>query len=81
VAHRQLNIRLDIDDYRVLDAAAWLDDTSVAEFVRPALSRLIIELRRDPEVSKAIRLRTERAARKEGKLTSLHDRRDAGEVG
>lgn len=77
--YRQLNIRLRLDDFYVLDAAAWLDDESVAEFVRPKLDQWIQELRNESEVAAAIRLRAEHTARKEGKLSRIDSRRHESE--
>lgn len=79
MATRQINIRLPEDEARVLDAAAFVDGlSSVAEVLRPAITQLIARLQDDPDVLAAARIRLERDAAHQGKLTRLPSRRDEG---
>lgn len=76
MASRQVNIRLPEEEALFLDAAAYVEGlSSVAEFLRPEITRLVEGLRQDPDVQAAVRIRVERAAAKDGKLTRLQDRR------
>lgn len=74
-----MNVRLRADDFRILEAGAILDESSVAEYVKPMIDGLIESLRTDPAVADFLRLRAEVAAKKAGKLTSLEKRRQHGE--
>lgn len=81
MATRQINIRLPEDEARILDAAAFVDGlSSVSEVLRPALARLVAELEADPDVQAAVRIRVERTAARQGKLSRL-PARQSGEGG
>ena len=64
----------------VLDAAASAEEASVAEFLKPHLDTLVKELEGDSDVEDILRIRAARAARKEGKLSSIDQRRSEGAV-
>ena len=77
---RQVNIRIPEEEAIVLDAAAFVDGiSSITEYLRPVVSQIVEELRDDSAVQTAVRLRVERAATKEGKLSSLDAHRRHGE--
>jgi hypothetical protein len=75
VDQRQVNIRLPADAVAVLEVAAFLEGKSIAEFLKPVMAELVELHRGDPAVETALRLRAERAAQNEGKLSSLESRR------
>jgi hypothetical protein len=72
---RQVNIRLPDEDVAVLEAASFLDEDGLPDLVRRILLDRVAVLRKDPQVHDALRLRAERAAAKEGTLSSLDARR------
>jgi hypothetical protein len=74
---RQINVRLDVDDHDVLEAAGFLRRTSVGELVRPSVERLIGDLKRDPAVRAALLAREEHQATQEGKLSRIDPKRRA----
>jgi hypothetical protein len=61
-----------------LEAAAILEEESIAEFLKPHLDSLVAELGEDRYVQAFIRLRAERAAQKEGKLSSIDRKKRSG---
>jgi hypothetical protein len=76
VSQRQINVRLADEAVKVLEAAAYLEGgLSVAEYVRPVLDQLVGQLAEDSAVKTAMRLRAERAAKREGKLADIGIRR------
>jgi hypothetical protein len=62
----------------VLDAAASAEEESVAEFLKPHLDRLVSQLEEDPEVQEFLRIRAARAARREGKLSPIDQKKRSG---
>ena len=71
MSQRQINIRLPDEDAAVLEAGAFLDAGSLAEFVRQTLLDRVETLRSNPRVLEVLRLRAEEAAEKEGVLRPM----------
>jgi hypothetical protein len=81
MAQRQINVRLPIETIEVLETAAYLEGmSSVPELIRKIVDLEAGRLRRDPHVQEVLRARAERAAMREGKLSSLEARRRQGET-
>jgi hypothetical protein len=74
---RQINVRLPANVVGVIEAAAILEELSTAEYLKPVLEDLAGSLKEDPSVQTIIRLRAERAAQKEGKLSPIDSKRRA----
>jgi hypothetical protein len=77
---RQINVRLPASIVGTIEAAAILEEVSIAEYLKPVLEGIADSLKDDPSVQTIIRLRAERAAQKEGKLSPIGSRRRAGEL-
>jgi len=77
VAYKQINVRLPAEAARYIEAAAALDDQSVAEFLKPMFDEVVGRAKKDKHVQEFLRMKAERAAQKEGKLTDLGDRRSS----
>lgn len=76
MATRQVNIRMPEEEALILDTAAFVDGlSSIAEVLRPAIAQLVSQLRDDPDIQAALRIRVERTAVAGGKLSRLSDRR------
>jgi len=81
MAQRQINVRLPIETVEVLETAAYLEGmSSVPELIRTIVDLEAARLRRDPHVQEVLRARAERAAMREGKLSSLESWRRQGET-
>jgi hypothetical protein len=72
-----VNVRLDTDDVDVIEAAAFSERRSVAEFLKPLLEQLASELRADPAVQMALRSRAEKGAESDGTLSKRRIGRSA----
>lgn len=72
---RQINVRLPARMVAVLDAAASAEEASIAEILKPHLDKLVVELEGDPDVNDILRIRADRAARKEGKVSSIDQKK------
>jgi hypothetical protein len=75
---RQINVRLPTTVVGTIEAAAILEELSIAEYLKPVLEGLADSLKEDPSVQTIIRLRAERAAQKEGKLSPIGSKRRVG---
>jgi uncharacterized protein (DUF1778 family) len=78
VKQKQINVRMPADDVGVFEVAAFLEQQSVAEFLKPMLQQLASELRTDPLISATIESRAVKVAQKDGSLARLHDQRRRG---
>ena len=67
----QLNIRLSESDRGVLDAIAFLDDSTATDIARDAVMTVIREAAETRRVQEALRLRAEAKAEREGKLRPI----------
>ena len=61
----------------MIEAAAILDGESVAEFLKPLFDEVAARAREDEDVQDFLRMKAERAAVKQGKLSSLAKHRRA----
>jgi uncharacterized protein (DUF1778 family) len=77
-SQRQVNVRLPAKMVATIEAAAILEEESIAEFLKPHLDELVAQLDKDPAVQTIIRLRAERAAQKEGKLAPISQKKQSG---
>jgi hypothetical protein len=76
MATRQVNIRLPEEEALILDTAVFVDGlSSIAEVLRPAIAQLVSRLRDNPDIQAALRIRVERTAVADGKLSRLSERR------
>lgn len=78
MAQKQINVRLPAEDVAVLEVAAFLEQRSVAEYLKPMLLDLVASLREDPLVRSTVESRAVKAAQREGSLSRLYDRRRHG---
>src|SRR5271170_2640022 len=67
----QLNVRLNKPHRAVLDAAAFVQETTAARIVQELTERAIADYEKQPTVQKALEARAEQAAASEGKLAHL----------
>jgi hypothetical protein len=67
----QLNVRLDKPHRAVLDAAAFVHETTAARIVQELAERAIADYEKQSTVQKALEARAEQAAAREGKLVHL----------
>jgi hypothetical protein len=74
MAQRQLNVRLDEKTFSVLEAAAFVEGTSLPDVIRPQLEALAERFSREHAVETALRAREEHRASQAGKLSSLKSR-------
>jgi hypothetical protein len=81
MAQRQLNVRLDEETFSLLEAAAFVEGSSLPEIIRPQLEALAQAYSRQHAVKTAIRAREEHRASRTGKLSSLSSRQLAIEEG
>lgn len=70
----QLNLRLPEGWFDVLETAGYLEDQTVAEYVKDLLEHRVAELEHDDDVKAIRRRKAERRAMKSRKLTRLRDR-------
>jgi hypothetical protein len=78
VGQKQINVRLPAEDVRVLEAASFLHDQSIAEYLKPVLLELIRELRKDPLVRQMLETKAVAAARREGSVAVMESARRRG---
>jgi hypothetical protein len=71
VAQRQVNIRLDDDDYRVLEAAANVNRRTLPEEVRTILVERVAAANEDPHVQELLRIWAERDGAADGTVTPI----------
>lgn len=79
---RQVNVRIDDADLRVLAIGALLEDSAIPDEVRLAIQNRVAELRADPDVQDMLRIR-DRRQEKTGppKVSSLDARRNRSDKG
>lgn len=72
---RPINFRVTTDEGDVLDAWAYLQDSTPTEVARAELRILIERVRTDPRVQRVLKERAEVRAERSGTLTPLRPRR------
>ncbi len=76
----QLNVRLDKPHRAVLDAAAFVHETTATRIVQELAERAIADYEKQPTVQKALQARREQALTDQGKLTRLRPAQTASPV-
>lgn len=74
MARRQVNILLTEDERDLVDAVAFVEETTASELLRPVVAAYLTKQRNDPDVKAALAALEKRRARKEGKLADLRQR-------
>lgn len=79
MARPQANVSLSAEEYDVLVALAFVEETSASEVLRPVVTEFLDSQAGTPEVRQALDALHARRAREAGKLTGLpeHLRKDA----
>lgn len=71
MAQRQVNVRLDDKDYRVLEAAANVNRRTLPEEIRTVLVERVAAASDDPHVRELLRIWAEREGTADGKVTPI----------
>ena len=74
MARRQVNILLTEEERDVVEAVAFVEETTASELLRPIVAAYLTKQRTDPDVTTALAALKNRRARKEGKLSDLRQR-------
>jgi hypothetical protein len=61
MAQRQVNIRVDEEDFEVLEASAFVNGTTLSDEVRRAVRALVMRARDEGDVRDALKIRHKRA--------------------
>jgi hypothetical protein len=77
-SQRQINIRLPAKQVRSIETAAFLEDQSIAEYLKPVIDELVARIDEDPAIQTTNRLKAEKAAKREGKLSTIDEKRRTG---
>jgi len=71
MAKPQVNVLLSQDDRDLLEAVAFVDETTASELLRPVVAAFLTKQRNEPDVKAALAALQSRRARKAGKLSDL----------
>lgn len=74
MAKPQVNVLLSQDERDLLEAIAFVDETTASELLRPVVAAYLTKQRNEPDVKAALAALQSRRARKAGKLTDLRQR-------
>ena len=74
MAKPQVNVLLSQDERDVLEAIAYVEESTASELLRPVVGSYLNKERNDPDVQAALTALQNRRARKEGKVTDLRKR-------
>lgn len=74
MARRQVNILLTEEERDLVEAVAFVEETTASELLRPVVAAYLTKQRNDPDVKAALAALKNRRARKEGKLSDLRQR-------
>lgn len=74
MARRQVNILLTEEERDLVEAVAFVEETTASELLRPVVAAYLTKQRKDPDVKAALSALNSRRARKEGKLSDLRQR-------
>ncbi len=74
MARRQVNILLSEEERDLVEAVAFVEETTASELLRPVVASYLTKQRNDPDVAAALTALKNRRARKEGKLSDLRRR-------
>jgi hypothetical protein len=74
MARRQVNILLTEEERDLVEAVAFVEETTASELLRPVVAAYLTKQRNDPDVKAALTALRNRRARKEGKLSDLRQR-------
>lgn len=74
MARRQVNILLTEEERDLVEAVAFVDETTASELLRPVVAAYLTKQRNDPDVKAALTALKNRRAHKEGKLSDLRQR-------
>lgn len=74
MARRQVNILLAEEERDLVDAVAFVEETTASELLRPVVAAYLTKQRNDPDVTAALIALKNRRARNEGKLSNLRQR-------
>ena len=74
MAKPQVNVLLSQDERDLLEAIAFVDETTASELLRPVVAAYLTKQRNEPDVKAALAALQSRRARKTGKLTDLRQR-------
>lgn len=74
MAKPQVNVLLSQEDRDLVEAVAFVNESSASELLRPVVAAYLNKQRNDPDVKAALSALENRRARKAGKLTDLRER-------
>lgn len=74
MARRQVNILLTEEERDLVEAVAFVEETTASELLRPVVAAYLTKQRNDPDVKAALGALRNRRARREGKLSDLRPR-------
>lgn len=74
MARRQVNILLTEEERDLVEAVAFVEETTASELLRPVVAAFLTKQRNDPDVKAALGALKNRRARKEGKLSDIRRR-------
>lgn len=74
MARRQVNILLTEEERRLVEAVAFVEETTASELLRPVVTAYLNKQRNDPDVVAALAAMKNRRARKAGNLSRLGHR-------
>ncbi len=71
MARRQVNILLSQDERDLVEAVAFVEETTASELLRPVVAAYLTKQRNEPDVVSALAGPPERRARKDGTIANL----------
>jgi hypothetical protein len=74
MARRQVNILLTEEERDLVEAVAFVEETTASELLRPVVAAYLTKQRNDPDVTAALAALKNRRERKGGKLSSMRHR-------
>jgi uncharacterized protein (DUF1778 family) len=72
MAQRQVNIRVDDEDFEILEASAFVNGTTLSDEVRQAVLALVLRAREEEDVLDALAIRYRRAGDAKADSTVTH---------
>lgn len=78
MARRQVNILLTEEERDLVEAVAFVEETTASELLRPVVANYLTKQRSDPDVKAALGALKNRRSRKEGKLSDIRRRIASG---
>ena len=74
MARRQVNILLTEEERDLVEAVAFVEETTASDLLRPVVAAYLTKQRNDPDVMAALAALKNRRARKAGKLADIRQR-------